>query len=129
MAVAHIAACGLPERLAIGSAHSVYSLIPPITGRFGSVYPNVKLPLMEATAAPSVEGMKAGRVDVALVRSTPVAEEVLETEVISREPFVLALPAGHPATRSRPEADGERAVHPVPAARTVNLPATRPCAL
>lgn len=83
-------------RLAIGILVYVsYTLIPPILREFRARYPEVHIEMRFLTNALQIAALKSGQVDVCFVRP-PVDEPNIETRLISRERFVLAMPATHP---------------------------------
>lgn len=82
-------------RLVVGFVRSAgYGLMPPVVREFRRLCPDVKLALRERIFPEQIEDLKAGRIDVGLLRP-PVGDDALVTETIWREPFVAALPAGH----------------------------------
>jgi len=63
-------------------------------------YPQLRLLLREDLTAHLLEQLRIGRVDAALM-AMPVHSEGLEAQALFTEPFVLALPAGHPLTEKK----------------------------
>jgi DNA-binding transcriptional LysR family regulator len=57
--------------------------------------PTVHLDLVEGSTAAQVDAVVRDLVDLAVVRG-PVVQPALRTEVVLREPFLLALPESHP---------------------------------
>lgn len=89
-------------RLVVGFVHSAgYGLMPPVVREFRRLCPDVKLVLRERIFGEQLDDLRAGRIDVGLLRP-PVGDQALVTETIWREPFVAALPAGHPLSGQGP---------------------------
>ena len=89
------AARGEIGQLAVGFVSSaVYGQVPHIFRLMRSRYPKVSLMLQDLTSEEQVEAVKAGRIDVGLVRPPVIAAEGLEMEIISREPLMAVLPEG-----------------------------------
>lgn len=89
--------------LSIGFVHSVgYSLLPPVVRHFREANLGVSLSLREQTATEQAEELARSRIDVGFTRPGAMANEVT-SELLLREPFVLALPRAHPtAHEARP---------------------------
>ena len=87
--------------LTLGFTHStVYRVLPQVLEAFRAQLPQVVLELKQFTSGLLVEGVRAGRVDVALVRlSTSMLDPELEAEVIVRDRMMLLMPADHPFAR------------------------------
>lgn len=83
-------------RLAVGFfEHMSYTLLPPIFRAFRERYPKVEIDLRWFPVIGQVDALQSGQVDISFMR--PVSNsEGITSEVILREPFVLAVPAGHP---------------------------------
>lgn len=82
-------------RLTLGFiAPASNSVLPPMLSEFRKRYPEVQLYLQEMNPDQLIAGLHAGRIDVSLFY-LPVEDRALEYEPISREPLVVALPAGH----------------------------------
>lgn len=83
-------------RLAIGIlVYISYTLIPPILREFRSKYPGVHVELRFLTNALQIAALQSGQVDVCFVRP-PIDNPDIASKLISRERFVLAMPATHP---------------------------------
>jgi DNA-binding transcriptional LysR family regulator len=74
---------------------ATFQAVPRLLGAFRSAYPDVILDLETMTTLRQTAALRAGRIDVGLIR-LPIGEPALSTRVISRDPLVVALPAGHP---------------------------------
>lgn len=76
-------------------------MIPRLLVHAGQTLPDIELVLSERISATQVHDLEAGLIDVGLVRQVLPSARV-EYLPIHREPFVAALPAGHPlANRER----------------------------
>ncbi len=80
----------------IGSASC--NVLPEVLRTFRERYRGVTLRFHEQTTDQQTQALRAGQIDVGFVRP-PLADEVLATELVLREPLVLALPASHPLAR------------------------------
>jgi DNA-binding transcriptional LysR family regulator len=93
---------GETGHLNIGSSGGTYfhPLVPKIIREYRTHYPNVVL-LPQASNTPLlIAQLRAGKIDIAFVR-TPIAEsEGLTLELLVDEPTVMAVPTGHPLSRS-----------------------------
>lgn len=82
--------------LAVGLiASAMYGLLPTLYRRFREKYPDVTLLLTELSTNEQVTALHAGQIHVGLARA-PVADETLLAEPLAEEPFLVALPRGHP---------------------------------
>lgn len=77
----------------VGSA--MLTTLPEILRRHLDAHPGVQLRLHESYTSRVVEGLRAGDVDVGIVRDAEPVDELKATTLAS-EPFVAVLPAGHP---------------------------------
>ncbi|MGI8739309.1 MAG: LysR substrate-binding domain-containing protein [Gammaproteobacteria bacterium] len=75
-------------------------LLPLLLAAIHTSYPQLRLLLREDLTAHLLEQLRIGRVDAALM-ALPVHSEGLEAQALFTEPFVLALPAGHPLTEKK----------------------------
>ena len=83
-------------RLAVGFlANTAYTLLPPVLSEFARRFPGVSLDLRELTIPQQIEALRRGNIDVGLLRP-PVADAEIVADTVLEEPFVLALPQGHP---------------------------------
>jgi len=83
-------------RLAIGILVYVsYTLIPPILREFRAKFPGVHVEMRFLTNALQIAALQSGQVDVCFVRP-PIDDPDIARKLISRERFVLAMPATHP---------------------------------
>jgi DNA-binding transcriptional LysR family regulator len=99
---ARCAARGEIGRLVVGFVGSAaYSPFPEAVRRFRAECPGVRLLLEELSTVQQLEALRRGTIDVGLMRATSLEEPGLVLEVIRREPFVVALPVGHPCARRR----------------------------
>lgn len=69
--------------------------------RFGEARPEVALRLRELPTPLQLEELRAGRLDLGFIRLMERGDGLngLSTRVVAREPYVLALPEGHPLLR------------------------------
>lgn len=83
--------------LTLGFTHStVYKVLPRTLGAWRSRYPDVTLDLKQLTSNLLLEGVRSGRIDVALARVSPdVDDPDLQVALVAREPMLLVMPAGH----------------------------------
>jgi DNA-binding transcriptional LysR family regulator len=86
---------GTAGRLTVGFASSVMmSALPRVFRGYGLRYPAVSLQLREMHSGPQLTALRAGTIDVGLLREMPDDRD-LEMETLVREPFVAVLPARH----------------------------------
>jgi LysR family hydrogen peroxide-inducible transcriptional activator len=71
--------------------------LPHIVPSLRRKYPNLRLQLAEEKTDDILRMLRQGELDAALL-ALPINEEGLEMEILFEEPFVLALPGGHPLT-------------------------------
>ncbi len=96
------AARGEIGQLAVGFVSSaVYGKIPFIFRLMRTRYPEVSLLLQDLTSQEQVEAVKAGRIDVGLVRPPVSSAESLALRVIWQEPLMVVLPQGSPLASER----------------------------
>jgi DNA-binding transcriptional LysR family regulator len=67
---------------------------------FGGRHPDVKVVLHYTQAPQQVEALRQGRVQVVFERLLPDEADIV-TELVAREPVILAVPADHPLARER----------------------------
>src|SRR6185437_13339041 len=95
------ASIGEVQTLRVGFTDSAaLSVLPAIVRRFSRDHPEVRLELTEDATQAQLDAVENERVDVALVRG-PLSAKSLRTVVLLREPFIVAIPAGHPLTTHR----------------------------
>jgi DNA-binding transcriptional LysR family regulator len=78
----------------VGSA--LFSIVPRIVERFRHGRPSVEIELHERPTVDQLRAVRAGLVDVGLVRPPIEDEAGLRVRTVLRERTVAALPAGHP---------------------------------
>lgn len=77
-------------QLTVGTPPSVMlTRLPAAIRRYRERFPAIQFTLRELATSAIAEGLKAGTVDLGLLREVP------EGEVVLREPVVAVLPAGH----------------------------------
>jgi DNA-binding transcriptional LysR family regulator len=79
---------------------ATFEALPRLLAAFRSAHPDVELDVETMTTIGQVAALRAGQIDVGLLRP-PIGDPALSTRVISRDPLVAALPAGHPLARRR----------------------------
>jgi DNA-binding transcriptional LysR family regulator len=79
---------------------ATFEALPRLLGPFRAAYPDVVLDVEALVTIRQAKALREGRIDVGLLRP-PVSEPGLRTRVISRDPLVAALPAGHKLARRR----------------------------
>jgi DNA-binding transcriptional LysR family regulator len=94
---------GETGRLIVGSAGATYfhPLIPAIIREYGRQYPDIVLAPQASHTALLMARLYAGKIDVALIwRPTAVESDDLVFLPLVDEDSVMALPAGHPLSKS-----------------------------
>lgn len=84
-------------RVAIGFIGSAtYALLPTLARELRDALPGIEFEFTGEMLTPAqVAALHDGFIDVALMR-TPVQDELVDVEVVRREPLVVALPESHP---------------------------------
>jgi LysR family hydrogen peroxide-inducible transcriptional activator len=75
-------------------------LLPHVVPRLRARFPRLELLLVEEKTETLVGMLRAGRLDAAVL-ALPLHEEWLHCEPLFEEPFMLAVPAGHPLSKRR----------------------------
>ena len=83
VAVGMVVACGLPH-------------VPDLLEQFHAAHPGVEIALSEANSDDLVDGLRAGRLDLALIGLAGERPDGIDSVVIIDEPLVAAVPHGHP---------------------------------
>ena len=73
---------------------TLYGFLPDVIRRFREAYPKVEVGLSELTTVKQHEALKAGHIDVGFGR-LELADTALNSEIVARDPLVVALPARH----------------------------------
>ena len=82
-------------RLAIGLlVYISYTLIPPILRAFRARFPEVHVELRLLRNTQQIAALRSGQIDVSFLRP-PVDDPEIASILLSREPFILAMPATH----------------------------------
>ncbi len=94
---------GETGQITLGFTHSaVYTVLPQALRAFRRDHPGVGLELRQLTSIQSVENVRSGRVDVALVRFSPsMKAPELESVVIARDRMLVVAPADSPLVRRK----------------------------
>lgn len=97
-------AANAAQRIAQGNAGSiaisfiataVHDFLPQVVTWARREHPGLTVSLHEMHSFDQFEALRSRRIDLGIVR-TPIAQQGLVSECLLREPFVLAVPAGHP---------------------------------
>src|SRR3546814_299291 len=86
---------GRSGRLIVGFADAAaLNILPKLTSAFSGQYPGVNVILHEMISSEQVQALRAGRIQIGLLR--PVFEnEDFEATLLLREPYVVALAESH----------------------------------
>lgn len=89
------AAQGHVGRLTIGFADAAaLNVLPALTSEFARLFPGVNILLHEMISTDQAEALRAGRIQIAFLR--PVFDdEDFQTELLLREPYVVAISVKH----------------------------------
>ena len=79
---------------------ATFEALPRLLAAFRVAHPDVTLEVEAMTTIRQVAALRAGRLDIGLLRP-PISEPELTTRVISRDSLVVALPGGHPLARRK----------------------------
>jgi DNA-binding transcriptional LysR family regulator len=79
---------------------ATFEALPRLLAAFRAAHPEVNVNVEAMTTIRQVAALRAGHVDIGLLRP-PINEPTLTVRVISRDPLVAALPAGHPLAEHR----------------------------
>ena len=92
---------GEAGRVTIGfTAVSGYQIVPELISAAAVACPGIDVVLKEMVSVTQIEGLEANTLDLGLVRPLPGHPE-LEFQLVSREPMMLVLPAGHQLARRK----------------------------
>ncbi|MEG4031137.1 MULTISPECIES: LysR family transcriptional regulator [unclassified Microcoleus] len=84
-------------QLTIGFVSSAaHNVVPAILQAFRTRCPAVKLELHELGTNEQLQRLRFGQIDIGFVRP-PVEEDGINSEIVFREPLIVALPETHPA--------------------------------
>src|SRR3546814_5918236 len=72
-------------------------LLPHVVPAIRARFPRLELLLVEEKTETLLGMLREGRLDAAVL-ALPLHEDWLEVELLFEEPFLLAVPAGHPLT-------------------------------
>lgn len=84
--------------VAVGMVTSVSFDLPRLLADFHRDHPAVEITLSEDNSNGLLEGLRAGRFDVALIGSTTSRPTGIETQVVVDQPLVAAVAHNHPLT-------------------------------
>lgn len=74
-------------------------LLPHVVPLLRQRFPRMELLLIEEKTELLLQQLQAGRIDAAVL-ALPLHEDQLHTELLFEEPFVLAVPSGHPLAKA-----------------------------
>jgi DNA-binding transcriptional LysR family regulator len=95
-------ASGETGSMTLGFTHStVYRVLPQVLVAFRAQAPGVRMDLKQYTSDVLIDGLRAGRIDVALARLSRSMMEDFEVAMVARDPMVLVMPADHPLAALR----------------------------
>jgi len=95
------AAAGLTGRLTVAFGSSTaYALLPSLVHSFRALYPDVELVLRSMPVIKQIEALRAGEIDVGVLR-LPVYDELISTQFVHRESLIVALPSKHTLAHRR----------------------------
>jgi len=77
----------------VGSA--AFEFLPEVLKGFRRTFREVRLVLQELTTTQQLAALRTGQIRVGLLRP-PISDGNIETEIVAREPWVMALPTSHP---------------------------------
>lgn len=77
-----------------------YNVLPRLVSFIAAELPHVQLVLKEMVTADQVDALATDRIDAGVLRM-PIDRRGMECVSISREPFVVAVPAGRPLAEGR----------------------------
>jgi DNA-binding transcriptional LysR family regulator len=87
---------GEAGRITIGfTTSAVYSIVPGILREFNRSRPQVEIRCVEMNAEQQETALRERQIQVGFTR-TPLNENGLQTEILGKDRFVIALPADHP---------------------------------
>lgn len=84
-------------------ASTTTRVMPNLVRRYREAYPAVEVSLCSATTRESVDRLRRGSLDVALVRTLDLPDDV-HVSIIGSEPLTAVLPTGHPLGLGTPRA-------------------------
>jgi len=97
--LARRAARGEVGQLSVGyAAGTLHNVLPPTVRRFREHAPGVSLTLHELSSPEVAAALVRGDVQVGLL-CPPVSEPAIRSDIVLREPLILALPRGHRLAR------------------------------
>lgn len=83
-------------RLAVGAIPTMAPyLVPPIVARLRADYPACEIIIREDLTQNLVEAIADNELDVAIM-SAPVEHELIDLEIVGREPLLVVAPSDHP---------------------------------
>jgi DNA-binding transcriptional LysR family regulator len=95
-------ASGSTGVLRIATTPGIGPRLGAAVGAFSAEHPDIALELPVLATGEKIDRLKAGGLDVALMRSTPPADPALRRQIVWQERYVAVLPATHPAAYQDP---------------------------
>lgn len=84
------------------TASAAFSVVVPKSVRdFRRAYPDVELLLEEGNTTQLVNGLESGSIDLAFLRPGFEGSDKFQLRMLSQEPMVIALPAGHRCAKQK----------------------------
>ncbi|MEG3839643.1 LysR family transcriptional regulator [Microcoleus sp. herbarium14] len=81
-------------QLTVGFVSSAaHNVVPAILQAFRTLHPAVKLELREMTTNQQLQRLREGQIDIGFIR--PPVEDGVNSEIVFREPLIVALPQTH----------------------------------
>lgn len=103
---------GETGRITIGFTSIMgFEFIPQLLAAARQALPYIDVVLKEMVSISQVEALEAGTIDLGFMRSLPI-RHTLHSEVVAREPLVVALPQAHPLAQC--EEIAVEAMHEIP---------------
>ncbi|QEX17289.1 LysR family transcriptional regulator [Hypericibacter terrae] len=86
---------GVPDRVKFGFVSSAAMLLSPVMHRFREAHPSVDLRMVEASTSRQGDMLRAGELDVGLLRA-PWASPGFISEIVARDKLAIILANDHP---------------------------------
>jgi DNA-binding transcriptional LysR family regulator len=80
------------------------NFFPRLIREYRKLHPNIRLTLIEMMAAPQMEALESGQIDIGFTRPlVPPFDRTLRAELLFEDPIVAVLPIDHPLAGPRVE--------------------------
>jgi DNA-binding transcriptional LysR family regulator len=83
-------------RIGLTSSASFHALVPELLRRFRQTHPRVKIEVEESETYELILGLRAQRIDAAVLRIATGQFPDLASTIVAEEDMVVAVPLGHP---------------------------------